>query len=62
MRVISGEEAEGQLGLTDSQKVVLDRAIMHGSLFYRVIPDNDVSPYSGQDVGCMADLEHIIGR
>jgi hypothetical protein len=62
VRVVGGGKREIQLDVTDVQKDILQHATMFGSLAYRVIPDNEVSPYSGQDIKCMADLEYIIGR
>jgi hypothetical protein len=57
------EGVEGdQLDITGVQNDILQLAKKHGYLSYRVIPGHEVSPYSGQDVRCMEDLEHIIGR
>jgi hypothetical protein len=62
VRVGKGERVENQLDITDKQKDILQLAERHGSLSYRVIPGNETSPYKGQDVGRIEDLEHIIGR
>jgi hypothetical protein len=62
VRVVSGLGGVNELDLTANQMEILQFARRHGSLSYRLIPGNEVSPYSGQDVGRIEDLEHIVRR
>lgn len=63
VRVLKGQGGEGnRLDVTGDQMEILQFAKRHGDLSYRVIPGDETSPYSGQDVGHIADLENMIGR
>lgn len=62
VRVVKGSGGDNQLAIRDNQKEVFDFARRHGALSYRVIPGGEASPYSGQDIGRIEDLEHMIGR
>jgi len=60
--VLKGRGGEKNLEITEDQRRILKFAKSHGALTYRVIPAGEVSPYSGQDVDHIEDLEHIIGH